>query len=146
MQLIFVSSFSVSVLESSRNKHLCCLVGDSSQYMTYSTMEVVNETQSINMAATVSSQTNYTSSVLTSENSASISSTPPIPSNCYRVCVCNHMNPTPSSVNMSYTASVNSSTANYSSSVWPTPSSSVSEPFVCSNQSCWWEVECRTCK
>ena len=56
------------------------------------------------------------------------------------------MNPTPSSVNMSYAASVNSTTANYSSSVWPTPSSSVSEPFVCSNQSCWWEVECRTCK
>ena len=56
------------------------------------------------------------------------------------------MNPTPSSVNMSYTASVNSTTANYSSSVWPTPSPSVSEPFVCSNQSCWWEVECRTCK
>ena len=90
MQLIFVSSFSVSVLESSRNKHLCCLVGDSSQYMTYSAMEVVNETQSINMAATVSSETNYTSSVLTSENSASISSTSPLPSNCYRVCVCNH--------------------------------------------------------
>ena len=151
MQLVFVSPFSVSVLESTRNKHVCCLVVGSSQYMTYSTMEIVNETESINlsdiyMAATLSSETNYASSVLTSENSASISSTPPIPSNCYRVCVCNHMNPTPSSVNMSYTASVNSSTANYSSSVWPTPSSSVSEPFVCSNQSCWWEVECRTCK
>ncbi|CAH3198224.1 unnamed protein product, partial [Porites evermanni] len=154
-------------------------------------MEIVNETQSINlsdiyMTATVSSETNYTSSVLSGENSASISSTPPLPSNCYRVCVCNHstvyystsmdynmsesssyginmtqsynmtqshsmshnynmstlsvnlissdvsMNPTPSSVNMSYTASVNATTANYSSSVWPTPSSSVSEPFVCS--------------
>ena len=95
MQLIFVSSFSVSVLESTRNKHLCCLVGSSSQYMTYSTMEIVNETQSINlsdiyMTATVSSETNYTSSVLGSENSASISATPPLPSNCYRVCVCNH--------------------------------------------------------
>ena len=56
------------------------------------------------------------------------------------------MKPIPSSVNMSYKASVNATTANYSSSVWPTPSSSVSEPFVCSNQSCWWEVECRTCK
>ena len=56
------------------------------------------------------------------------------------------MKPIPSSVNMSYKASVNATTANYSSSVWPTPSSSVSEPFVCSNQSCWWEVECGTCK
>ena len=95
MQLIFISSFSFSVLESTRNKNLFCFVVGASQYMTYSTMEIVNETQSINlsdiyMTATVSSERNYTSPVLSSENSASISSTPPLPSNCYRVCVCNH--------------------------------------------------------
>ncbi|CAH3190760.1 unnamed protein product, partial [Porites lobata] len=133
-----------------------------SQYMTYSTMEIVNETQSINlsdiyMTATVSSERNYTSPVLSSENSASISSTPPLPSNCYRVLYYStsmdynmsesssyginmtqsynmtqshsmshnynmstlsvnltssdvSMNPTPSSVNISYTASVNATT------------------------------------
>ena len=56
------------------------------------------------------------------------------------------MNPTPSSVNMSYTASVNATAMNYNSSVWPTPSSSISEPAYCPNESCWWEVECWTCK
>ena len=90
----------------------------------------INMTQSYNMTQSHSMSHNYNMSTLSVNLTSSDAS----------------MNPTPSSVNMSYTASVNATTANYSSSVWPTPSSSVSEPFVCSNQSCWWEVECRTCK
>lgn len=90
----------------------------------------INMTQSYNMTPSHSMTQSYSMS--------------PLPVNMTSSDV--SMNPTPSSVNMSYKASVNATTANYSSSVWPTPSSSVSEPFVCSNQSCSWEVECRTCK
>ena len=90
----------------------------------------INMTQSYNMTQSHSISHNYNMSTLSVNLTSSDVS----------------MNPTPSSVNISYTASVNATTANYGSSVWPTPSSSVSEPFVCSNQSCWWEVECRTCK
>lgn len=91
----FFRFFRLVFLNAKEIKHVCCLVGDSSQYMAYSTMEIVSETQSITLSdiymnATVSSETNYTSSILRSENSASISVTPPLPSNCYRVCVCNY--------------------------------------------------------
>lgn len=58
-----------------------------------------------------------------------------------------NMNPTPSSVNMSYTASAYVSVMNYNSSVMPAPSSSVSPPFMCPNvSSCWVDIECRTRK
>ena len=90
----------------------------------------INMTQSYNMTQSHSMTQSYSESTLSVNMTSSDVS----------------MKPTPSSVNMSYKASVHATTANYGSSVWPTPSSSVSEPFVCSNQSCWWEVECRTCK
>ena len=57
-----------------------------------------------------------------------------------------NMGPTPSGVNMTYTASANVTVMNYNSSVWPTPSASIPAPFFCPNVSCWEEIECRTRK
>lgn len=53
------------------------------------------------------------------------------------------MNPTPSSVmSMTYSASANVTVMSYNSSILLAPSSSVSMPFVCPNESCWVEIEC----
>ncbi|XP_078356225.1 uncharacterized protein LOC144641040, partial [Oculina patagonica] len=55
------------------------------------------------------------------------------------------MSPTPSGVDMSYTASASVSVMSYNSSIWPAPSSAVSPPFMCPNVStCWVDIECRT--
>lgn len=54
------------------------------------------------------------------------------------------MNPTQSS--MTYSASANVTDMSYNSSVLLTPSSAVSMPFVCPNESCWVEIECMSRK
>lgn len=53
-----------------------------------------------------------------------------------------HVSPSPSSSGMAYTPSANVTPMHYSSTPWPAPSSSVSEPFHCPNVSCWVEIEC----
>ncbi|XP_022777872.1 uncharacterized protein LOC111319339, partial [Stylophora pistillata] len=53
-----------------------------------------------------------------------------------------HVSPSPSGSSMTYTQSANFTPMSYSWTPWPTPSSTVSEPFYCPDVSCWVEIEC----
>ena len=53
---------------------------------------------------------------------------------------------TPSTVRMSNTASASVTPMSYNSSIWPTVTPSVSFPFVCADESCRQEIECKTSK